>query len=70
MIKHAQPSNMTNHPVKKGPEGGYHQCSHGKERGLLDNKTIHTGPRKGHFQVYDGGEKRYLLHATKVPKKT
>jgi len=59
-----------NHPVKTGPEGGHHQCSHGKERGLLADKAIHTGPQKGHFQTYDGGEKRYLLKASKVPKKT
>ena len=62
--------NMVNHPIKKGPEGGHHQCSHGKVRGLLADKKIHTGPQKGHFQTYDGGEKRYLLKVSKVPKKT
>ena len=61
---------MVDHPVKKGPDGGFHQCSHGKVRGLLADKKIHTGPQKGHFQLYDGGKSRYLLKAKKVPKKT
>ena len=60
---------MTNHPIKKGPEGGRHQCSHGKVRGLLDG-SIKTGPQGGHFQ---GTKKdpRYLLKvkSIKVSKK-
>ena len=60
---------MTNHPIKKGPEDGKFQMSHGKRRGLLD-APIKTGPNKGHFQ---GTKKnpRYLLKvkSVKVTKK-
>ena len=60
---------MTNHPIKKGPEGGRHQCSHGKERGLL-NGPIKTGPQGGHFQGTKN-DARYLLKvkSIKVAKK-
>lgn len=58
MAKIKVPKNL-DHPVKKGPEGGLHQCSHGKERGLLD-KPIKTGEEGGHFQV-SHGKKRYML---------
>lgn len=57
------------HPVRNGPEHGRFQYSHGDKRYLLEDKKIKTGPQKGHFQMYDGGKKRYLLHASKVPKK-
>ena len=60
---------MTDHPIKKGPEKGRFQVSHGKRRGLLEGK-IKTGPEGGHFQ---GTKKdpRYLLKvkSIKVSKK-
>ena len=59
--------NMVNHPIKKGPEGGRHQCSHGKERGLL-NGPIKTGPQGGHFQG-PKNDPRYLLKVKSVKAK-
>jgi hypothetical protein len=55
---------MKDHPLKKGPNDGRFQCSHGDKRYLLEGK-IKTGPRGGHYQ---GPEKdpRYLLHAKSV----
>jgi hypothetical protein len=54
----------TNHPIKKGPEGGKFQHSRAGDRYLLA-KPVKTGPYGGHFQTYDGGEKRYLLKVNK-----
>ena len=56
---------MVNHPIKKGPEKGRFQVSHGEKRYLLD-KAIKTGPYGGHYQAYDGGEKRYTLKVKKI----
>jgi hypothetical protein len=60
---------MTNHPIKKGPEGGQFQQSKAGDRYLLDNKKVKTGPQGGHYQTYDGGKSRYLLKVSKVAKK-
>lgn len=54
------PRNLS-HPVKHGPEGGLKQHSRSGDRALLANRQIQTGDRGGHFQVYDGGKRRYLL---------
>jgi hypothetical protein len=51
--------NHPNHPIKKGPEDGRFQCSHGEKRYLNDG-PIKTGPKGGHFQGR-GDDKRYLL---------
>jgi hypothetical protein len=56
---------MVNHPIKRGPEAGKYQYSHGDKRYLLA-KGIKTGPYGGHFQNYDGDEKRYLLKAKSI----
>lgn len=50
---------MVNHPIKKGPNDGRFQCSHGEKRYLLEGK-VKTGPQGGHFQG-KGDDKRYLL---------
>jgi hypothetical protein len=57
-----------NHPIKKGPEDGRFQCSHGDKR-YLNNGPIKTGPLGGHYQG-KGEDKRYLLKvkSAKVPK--
>ena len=59
---------MTNHPIKKGPNDGRFQCSHGEMRYLNDG-PIKTGPQHGHFQTYDHGKKRYTLKVDKIAKK-
>jgi hypothetical protein len=56
---------MTDHPIKKGPEGGKFQHSRKRDRYLLDKK-IKTGPYGGHYQMYDDGGKRYLLKTKSV----
>jgi hypothetical protein len=58
---------MTNHPIKKGPNDGKFQHSKAGDRYLLDKK-IKTGPQGGHYQVYDGDEKRYLLKVNKIKR--
>lgn len=60
---------MVNHPIKKGPQDGRFQVSHGDKRYLLEAKKVCTGPEGGHFQKYDGTKKRYTLKVTKVKKK-
>ena len=50
---------IMNHPIKKGPEGGRFQCSHGEKR-YLNTGVVKTGPNGGHFQG-SGDDKRYLL---------
>ena len=55
---------IMDHPIKKGPEKGRYQCSHGDKRYLLEGK-VKTGTRGGHFQG-SGDDKRYLLKVKKV----
>jgi hypothetical protein len=55
---------MTNHPIKKGPNDGRFQVSHGKERYLL-NGPVKTGPNGGHYQ----GTKKDARYLLKVKKK-
>lgn len=55
---------MVNHPIKKGPNDGRFQCSHGDRRYLLDG-AVKTGPRGGHYQG-SKNDPRYLLKVKKV----
>jgi hypothetical protein len=55
---------MSNHPIKKGPEKGRFQCSHGEKR-YLNKGAIKTGPQGGHFQG-PKDDPRYLLRVKKI----
>jgi hypothetical protein len=57
---------MRNHPIKKGPENGRFQCSHGDRRYLLEG-PIKKGPEGGLFQGPKSNP-RYLLHGAKAKR--
>lgn len=60
-------ADLTNPPIKKGPQGGRYQPEGRKDkRYLLEGKPIKTGPQGGKFQVYKDRHghtaHRHLLH--------